>query len=97
MQLREAYERAKQKASSLGYSDDASSEKKKKRCERIAARLPLSRRLRPNWDEKALKRTGFDSIECEFDMSEKVWVQKERIRYSGTPIFAVRARKPSAD
>jgi len=30
VQLQEAYERAKQKASSLGYSDDASSEKKKK-------------------------------------------------------------------
>lgn len=55
--------------------------------------LPMGRNLRPDWDVERLKELGFRDIEVDLDISERVWDEESRVRYSDTPLFAIRAVK----
>jgi SAM-dependent methyltransferase len=61
--------------------------------DRISMKLPLSKVRRPQWDLKALQDCGFSKVFCEFDITGKVWDEKETIRYKSTPMFLVAAEK----
>lgn len=63
--------------------------------ERAAARLPLSRECRPEWDCAALRRACFEDVRAQ-DVSSLVWTPEEQVRYTFAPQFMVCARKARA-
>lgn len=61
--------------------------------EQIALQMPLSARMRPGWDVKILKETGFEEIHTDITVWERVWSQEEKLNYASTPMFMVKGRK----
>lgn len=64
-----------------------------KTMEDIARRLPLSKIVRPEWDEKELINIGFKNIEIEMKIGNRVWDEVEKINYGSTPMFMVAGEK----
>ena len=60
--------------------------------EEIAARVPLSSTLRPDWDIDCLTRIGFDAVSYD-DIWETVWSDEDKVAYASTPMFLVHATK----
>lgn len=58
--------------------------------EGIARRVPLSRISRPGWDIDLLGRLGMRA-EADESFWEKVWSREEKINFSSTPMFIIRA------
>ena len=58
--------------------------------EGIARRIPLSRISRPGWDIDLLGRLGMRA-EADESFWEKVWSREEKINFSSTPMFIIRA------
>lgn len=61
--------------------------------EEIARNVPLSRELRPQWDEQILQQTGFGTIDIDTDIWQKLWTEDEKINYASTPMFRIAARR----
>lgn len=61
--------------------------------EKIAKEVPLSPIKRPEWDIKVLKQKGFDTINVDENIWQKVWNQEEQINYASTPMFLIQAYK----
>lgn len=61
--------------------------------ERIAKLLPLSQKIRPQWDVQVLIDLGFSKIYLETNISEQVWDQAELLNYHSTPMFMIRSEK----
>ena len=55
--------------------------------------LPLSGTKRPYWDVELLRSMGFGEVHAEFDLTERLWDEKERLLYGETPMFGVFATK----
>ena len=55
--------------------------------------LPLSGTKRPYWDVELLRNMGFGDVHTEFDVTDKLWDEKERLLYGETPMFGVFATK----
>ena len=55
--------------------------------------LPLSGTKRPYWDVELLRSMGFGEVHAEFDLTERLWDEKERLLYGETPLFGVFATK----
>lgn len=55
--------------------------------------LPLSGTKRPYWDVELLRNMGFGEVHTEFDLTDKLWDEKERLLYGETPLFGVFATK----
>ena len=55
--------------------------------------LPLSSKLRPNWDESYLKQLGYDNIKIDKNIIEKVYDEREMALYACTPLFKIVATK----
>ena len=55
--------------------------------------LPLSGIKRPYWDVELLRNMGFGDVHTEFDVTDKLWDEKERLLYGETPMFGVFATK----
>ena len=60
--------------------------------EEIAARIPLSSILRPDWDIDYLTSIGFDAVSYD-DIWETVWSDEDKVAYASTPMFLVHAVK----
>ncbi len=62
--------------------------------EDIARRVPLSNVRRPAWDLELL-----NGLDLQADADEQIWAhvwsEQEKLNFSSTPLFLVRARKPS--
>ncbi len=58
--------------------------------EDIARRVPLSSIRRPAWDLEQLIRLGLDA-EADEKIWERVWSEEEKLNFSSTPLFMVRA------
>ena len=60
--------------------------------ENIARRMPLSAIRRPAWDMKQLSNLG---VKCSVDEKiwQRVWSEEEKLNFSSTPMFLVRAEK----
>ena len=58
--------------------------------EDIARRIPLSRIRRPGWDLDILGQLGLRA-EADETFWERVWSREEKINFSSTPMFIVRA------
>ncbi len=61
--------------------------------EKIALQVPLSRIVRPQWDEAVLEELGFEEIAWDADVWKRVWSSEERLNYASTPMFMVTGRK----
>ena len=64
--------------------------------EDIARRVPLSDIRRPVWDLEQLKSLGLQA-EADEEVWQRVWSQEEKLNFSSTPMFLVRARKGLED
>jgi hypothetical protein len=60
--------------------------------EDIARRVPLSGIRRPAWDLTTLRGLGLRA-EADEDVWERVWSEGEKLNFSSTPLFLVRAEK----
>ena len=58
--------------------------------EDIARRIPLSGIRRPGWDLDILGQLGLRA-EADETFWERVWSREEKINFSSTPMFIVRA------
>ena len=58
--------------------------------EDIARRLPLSNVRRPAWDLEQLRGLGL-SAEADETVWQRVWSEDEKLNFSSTPLFVVRA------
>lgn len=61
--------------------------------EEIAYDLPLSRKVRPEWDKEALCGCGYKIISIDGNIGNLVWSEREKILYEETPMFRVCAEK----
>ncbi len=55
--------------------------------------VPMSARLRPQWDMTALLNLGFRRIACDADITELVWDEEEKIKYRSRPMFMICVEK----
>nr|MCR4904141.1 class I SAM-dependent methyltransferase [Butyrivibrio sp.] len=61
--------------------------------EDIALLMPMSRRMRPQWDKEILTSLGASEIEITENAGELLYSEKEKINYSSTPLFMIKAVK----
>jgi SAM-dependent methyltransferase len=61
--------------------------------ESIARKLPLSRRLRPQWDIDVLEKLSLTKVETDLGIWKRVWSKEEKVNYGSTPMFSVLAVK----
>ena len=61
--------------------------------EDIARRVPLSNIRRPDWDLALLHGLGLQA-EADEQTWQRVWSDEEKLNFSSTPLFLVRAKKP---
>ena len=61
--------------------------------ERIAADLPLSRLVRPQWDAQVLLDIGFENLFMDRSVGQRVWDKEELVNYHSTPLFMIGAKK----
>ena len=61
--------------------------------ESIARQMPLSRKMRPEWDKQVLTDLFMNNIRCKWDIGKSLWSEEEKRNYALTPMFMVAARK----
>lgn len=61
--------------------------------ENIAMELPMSKKMRPEWDKERMLEIGYSSVDICDDIWKTVWTEVERINYSSTPMFRIVATK----
>ena len=90
-----AARRADQEGNALEGWDDTSqaTSEEERRCEDIARGLPLTYRLRPEWDIEALEGIGFSRASFDEEIWKSVWTDNERSYYRSTPLFMIEAVK----
>ncbi|MBR5070900.1 MAG: class I SAM-dependent methyltransferase [Oscillospiraceae bacterium] len=86
---REAYERDRMNSAEKGVTDQNVGENFDV-MEDIARRLPLSGISRPEWDLIQLASCGL-AAEADPDIWQRVWSEEEKLNFSSTPMFLVRA------
>ena len=64
-----------------------------KRCEAMAAQLPLTPVLRPAWDVRTLESLGASSVYADESVWEELWTENEKSYYGSSPMFMVKAVK----
>lgn len=78
----------------LNWNENAfASAKQERRCEAIAAKLPLTYEIRPHWDERALAGLGFSSVSVDETVYRRVWTAGEQAFYATSPLFSIEAVK----
>ena len=77
-----------------GWDEDAqATSDEEKRCEQLAAELPLTPILRPGWDLETLGQLGVSSCRADEGIWKRVWTENECSYYGSTPMFMVEAVK----
>lgn len=77
-----------------GWDEDAQANSdEERRCEEIAASLPLTPVLRPEWDVETLGELGASKVRADVDAWLRVWPESEQRYYGSTPMFLVEAVK----
>ncbi len=64
-----------------------------RRMEEISRKLPMTARLRPQWDVDALRALGCAHVTADETVSERVWSREEQLNYGSTPGFLIHAVK----
>jgi ubiquinone/menaquinone biosynthesis C-methylase UbiE len=55
--------------------------------------MPMCRRIRPQWDCDALISAGYKKIICDTSIWERVFDERERVKYRTNPMFMIVAEK----
>lgn len=55
--------------------------------------LPMSRRIRPQWDLGALVDAGYRIVYCDTNINDRIYDEKKRILNRSTPMFMLVAEK----
>lgn len=63
------------------------------RMEQIALQVPLSAKMRPEWDKQVLREIGFDEIAADEQIWKRVWSEEEKLNYASTPMFMIIGKK----
>lgn len=63
------------------------------RMEGIARKLPLSRKMRPEWDVSVLENYRISRVQTDPEVWRRVWSEEEKANYGSTPMFSVMAVK----
>ena len=74
-------------------SDARATPEEELRCERIAAKLPLTSKLRPAWDLEVLSDLGARRIAAHEDVWQHLWTPEECRYYRTSPLFLIVAEK----
>lgn len=61
--------------------------------EAIARKVPLTKEIRPRWDEKILKKQNVAQIIVDENIWQKVWSETEKINSASSPMFMIKVRK----
>ena len=61
--------------------------------EEIARQLPMSQKVRPEWDKEIMQEMGFTSVDLCDDIWRMVWTDQEKINFGSTPMFRIVATK----
>lgn len=78
----------------LGWADNTkATQDEEAECEAIARELPMTAKLRPKWDVRALKNAGFKEAQSDVNVWRKVWTPGEQSFYASSPLFMVAAQK----
>ncbi len=64
-----------------------------RRCELIAAELPLTSVVRPQWDIQVLERLGATRVSVNEQAWQDLWSADEQAYYGSSPLFMIEARK----
>lgn len=64
-----------------------------KECERMAATLPMTWLMRPEWDRYVLGCLGASEVHIDADVWRQVWSDNEKSYYGSSPMFLVEAVK----
>lgn len=64
-----------------------------KRCEELAASLPLTTVMRPAWDLEVLPRLGAASVLFDELIWQTLWTESEQRYYASSPLFLIEATK----
>lgn len=89
---KEAYEQDRSNAKDSGVYDCNVGENFDK-MEELAHQMPLTRILRPAWDQEVLTQIGFGTVEADTEIWKEVWSEEEKISCASTPMFMIKARK----
>lgn len=90
--LEEEYEKDMEIALKLGY-DCKTTKTQEDECEKIAEKLPLTYKFRPDWDRQVLDECGFKKIIIDEDISDAIYTGDEKVAYKTTPMFSICAYK----
>ena len=60
--------------------------------EKIRKELPISSRIRPQWDLKMLDKSGFTDLFCDTEISSRIYAIRDST-YNPVPMFAIGGRK----
>ena len=90
-QARAAYERDRINSAEQGVWDQNVGENFDV-MEDIARHMPLSGVRRPDWDLERLRSLGL-AAEADGIVWQRVWSEEEKLNFSSTPLFLVRARR----
>lgn len=78
----------------LGWNEESlATQAQETRCEAMAACLPLTNEIRPQWDRRVLDAIGFSSIEVDADAWRRLWSEGEQVYYGSSPLFFIKAVK----
>ncbi|MBV7276216.1 class I SAM-dependent methyltransferase [Clostridium sp. PL3] len=91
-ELKEEYEKNMELAKDMGH-DFKINERQREECENIAKNIPMTYKLRPEWDKEALTQCGFKKIIIEKDISDSIYTEEEKIAHKTTPMFSICACK----
>ncbi len=93
-EARKAYDLDRENTKNAGMKDENIGEQFDV-MEKIAMQIPLSKIQRPHWDLQCLSSRGL-LAEADEEIWNRVWSDEERINFSSTPLFMIRASKQLA-
>jgi predicted nucleic acid-binding protein len=86
---RAAYVEDRQNVAEEGYGDYNIGENFDK-MEVIAGKMPLTAKLRPQWDLEYLTELNVGQVSVQEDVGKLVYSKKELVNYKSTPLFMVK-------
>ena len=73
--------------------DSVATSEEERRCEELAANLPLTSVLRPAWDVQVLRDLGACDVCADEDVWRELWTPSEAAFYGSSPLFLFEATK----
>ncbi len=89
---KQAFDRDRANTKAYGVEDHESYEDSAA-MEQICLSLPMTTKVRPQWDVVTLLDLGFSRVFADTTAGERVWNQEETINYASTPGFLIGAVK----